>query len=156
MRVAILTANTDVYQEKEEDKAGAVIKQMVTEAGHQVVFQRALPIDQKVVSTVMQRMADDKLTDLILTTGGSGMAPGECVPEATMEIADRPVPGIGEAMRSHMASLTKRAMFNRSTAGIRGNVLIVNLPGKPGAVQEALKFLLPELKHAVETIQGEA
>jgi len=156
MRVAILTADTAVYKEEEEDKSGQVIKEMVEEAGCEVVFQRAVPTDRKVISTVMQRMVDNKLTDLILTTGGSGCAPTDCTPEATTDIIEKPVTGIPEAMRAHMAPMTKRAMFNRSTAGIRGDVLIVNLPGKPGAVREGLKFLLPEITHVVETIQGGA
>ena len=155
MRVAILTANTDIYREKEEDKAGKVIKKIVEEAGMQVVFMKALPTDRKVLSTIMQRMADNKLADLIITTGGAGCAPFDCTPEATMDIVERPVLGIPEAMRAHMATLTKRSMLNRSTAGIRGDVLIVNLPGKAGAVKECLEYLLPEIAHAVEVIKGE-
>lgn len=156
MRVAILTANTEVYKEREEDKSGAVIKKIMEEAGFEVVFMKALPTDRKVLSTVMERMSDGKLTDLILTTGGAGCAPTDCTPEATMDIVDRVVPGIPEAMRQHTMQLTKRSMLNRSTAGIRGDVLIVNLPGKAGAVKECLRYLLPELAHAVEVIKGEA
>lgn len=155
MRVAILTANTDVYKEREEDKSGAVIKQIVEEAGFEVIFMKALPTDRKVLSTVMQRMADNHLADLILTTGGAGCAPTDCTPEATLDIVERPVVGIPEAMRQHMMKLTKRSMLNRCAAGIRGDVLIVNLPGKAGAVKESLKYMLPELAHAVEVIKGE-
>ena len=156
MKVAILTANTNIYKELEEDKSGKVIKKIVEEAGLEVVFMKALPNDREVLSTIMQRMADGKLADLILTTGGAGCAPTDYTPEATLDIVDRVVPGIPEAMRAHTAQLTKRAMLNRSAAGIRGDVLIVNLPGKPGAVKECVKFLLPELVHAVNVIKGEA
>lgn len=155
MRIAILTANTEVYKEREEDKSGAVIKQIVEEAGFEVIFMKALPTDRKVLSTVMQRMADNHLADLILTTGGAGCAPTDCTPEATMDIVERPVPGIPEAMRQHTMQLTKRSMLNRSAAGIRGDVLIVNLPGKAGAVKECLRYMLPELAHAVTVIKGE-
>lgn len=72
-----------------------------------------------------------------------------------MDIIEKPIVGIPEAMRAYSMKLTKRAMLNRSVAGIRGEVLIVNLPGKPQAVREVLKYLLPELVHAVEVIQGE-
>lgn len=156
MRVAVLTASTSIYREQEEDKSGKVIKKMLEEAGLDVVFMKALPNDKEVLSTIMQRIADGNLADMILTTGGAGCAPTDCTPEATLEIVDRVVPGIPESMRAHTAQLTKRAMLNRSAAGIRGEVLIVNLPGKAGAVKECLKFLLPELVHAVNVIKGEA
>lgn len=155
MRVAILTANTAIYKEQEEDRAGQSIKKIVEKNGEQIVFMKAVPNDIKVLSTIMQRIADGKLADLILTTGGAGCGPEDCTPEATMEIIERPVLGIPEAMRSYMMSLTKRSMLNRCAAGIRGNVLIVNLPGKEGAVKAALDYLLPEITHAVEVIKGE-
>lgn len=155
MRVAILTANTAIYKEQEENKAGERVKKIIEKAGEQVIFIKALPNDKTVLSTVMQRMADGELADLIFTTGGSGCAPEDCTPEATMEVVDRLVPGIPEAMRAHMMTLTKRSMLNRCVAGIRGDVLIVNLPGKEGAVKEALDYMLPEILHAVEVIKGE-
>ena len=156
MKIAILTANTNIYREQEEDKSAKVIEKIVKEAGMEIVFMKALPNDREVLSTIMQRMADGKLADLILTTGGAGCGPDDWTPEATLDIIDRAVPGIPEAMRAHVAKLTKRSMLNRGVAGIRGDVLIVNLPGKAGAVKECLKFLLPELVHAVNVIKGEA
>ena len=133
MRVAVITASTPIYRGQEEDASGKVIRHILEEAGHDIVFQKALPCDKTVLSTVMQRMVDGELADLILTTGGAGCAAGDCMPEATMEIVDRPVPGIPEAMR--------------------GNVLIVNLPGKPGAAKHCLEYILPEITHAVKLIQ---
>lgn len=155
MKVAIITANTAIYKGNEEDASGKVIKHMLEKEEHEVVFAKALPSDRKVLSTVMQRMADAHLTDLILTTGGAGCALGDCTPEATIDISDRLVPGIPEAMRAHMMQLTKRAMLNRCVAGIRGDVLIVNLPGKAGAVKECLSYLLPEFVHTVDVLKGE-
>ena len=156
MRVAIITANTDIYRGREENESGEVIKKIVEEAGLEIVFMRALPTDRKVLSTVMQSMADNHLTDLILTTGGAGCGPMDCTPEATMDVVERPLLGIPEAMRAHTMKLTKRSMLNRAAAGIRQDVLIVNLPGKAGAVKESLRYLLPELVHAVNVIKGEA
>ena len=150
MKVAIITASTAVYKGEQEDASGKVIRKMVEEAGLDVVFMKALPTDKTVLSTVFQRMADGNLADLILTTGG----PEDCTPEATMEVVDRPLLGIPEGMRAHMLTLTKRAMLNRAAAGIRGNVVIVNLPGKAGAVKECLGYILPEVMHAVEVAQG--
>ena len=143
MKVAIITASTAVYKGEQEDASGKVIRKMVEEAGLDVVFMKALPTDKTVLSTVFQRMADGNLADLILTTGGAGCGPEDCTPEATMEVVDR-----------HMLTLTKRAMLNRAAAGIRGNVVIVNLPGKAGAVKECLGYILSEVMHAVEVAQG--
>ncbi len=154
MRVAIITASTAVYKEREENKSGEVIRKMVEEVEMDVVFMKALPNDRKVLSTVFQRMADNHLADLILTTGGAGCAPDDCTPEATMDVADRPVLGIPEGMRAHMLAVTKRTMLNRCAAGLRGDVLIVNLPGKAGAVKECLGYILPEVVHAVDVIHG--
>lgn len=154
MRVAIITANTEIYKGNEEDASGKVVKQIIEQAGHEVIFMKALPCDKKVLSSVMQRMSDAQLTDLILTTGGSGCAAGDCTPEATMEIVDRPILGIPEAMRAYTMKMTKRAMLNRSAAGIRGTVMIVNLPGKANAVKQCLEYLLPEITHAVELIKA--
>lgn len=155
MKVAIITANTDIYKERQENTSGEIIRDMVTEAGLEIVFLRALPRDRKVLTTVMQRMADNHLTDLILVTGGSGLSAGDCTPEATRDVIEREVPGIGEAIRAHAAELTKRAMLNRGIAGIRQDVLIVDLPGRPEAAREALHYLMPELVHAVKVIKGE-
>lgn len=156
MKVAIITASTAVYREQEENQSGEIIRQMAEKAGMDVVFMKALPNDRKVLSTVFQRMADNHLADLILTTGGAGCAPEDCTPEATMDVIDRPVVGIPEGMRAHMLSVTKRTMLNRSAAGIRGDMMIVNLPGKAGAVKICLEYILPEVIHAVEVIKGEA
>ena len=155
MKVAIITASTAVYREKEENQSGEGIRQMAEEADMEVVFMKALPNDRTVLSTVFQRMADNHLADLILTTGGAGCAPEDCTPEATMDVVDRPIVGIPEGMRAHMLAMTKRTMLNRSAAGIRGDVLIVNLPGKAGAVKECLSYILPEVIHAVSVIKGE-
>ena len=155
MKVSIITASTAVYRENEENTSGEVIRQMAEEAGLDVVFMKALPNDRKVLSTVFQRLIDNQLTDLVLTTGGAGCGPEDCTPEATMDVVERPGYGIAEGMRAHMLQLTKRAMLNRCTAGIRGDVLIVNLPGKAGAVKECLGYILPEIMHAVEVIKGE-
>ena len=156
MKVAIITANTDIYKGVKENESGEAVKLVAEEAGLEVVFMRALPLDREVLATVMKRLVDEKATDLILTTGGAGCKPEDCTPEATMDIVDRPVPGIPEAMRAHTMKLTRRSMLNRSAAGISKDVLIVNLPGKAQAVKESLRFLLPEIVHAVNIIKEEA
>lgn len=156
MKVAILTANTEVYREREEDKSGKMIRQIMKDADAQIVFAQAVPLDRKVLSTVMQRLADGNVADLVLTTGGAGCAPSDCTPEATLDVIEKQIVGIPEAMRAHMMELTKRSMLNRAVAGIRGRTMIVNLPGKAAAVKECLEYLLPELTHGVQVIKGEA
>ena len=116
---------------------------------------RLLPDEQTQIETVLKELSDEKEMDLILTTGGTGFSQRDCTPEATMDIVERPVPGIPEAMRAHTMKLTRRSMLNRSAAGICGETLIVNLPGKAQAVKESLRYLLPELVHAVKVIKGE-
>lgn len=155
MKVAILTANTKVYRGQDTDESGQVLEELIEDAGLEVVFRRALPVDREVLESVLASIADDEMADLILTTGGAGCNPGDCTPEATTAVIERPVPGIPEALRANAMQLTKRAMLNRGTAGIRGRVLIVNLPGKPHGARESLKYLLPELVRAVEVIQKE-
>ena len=156
MRVAIITASTDVYRGTTENESGEAIMEMMEEAGFEIVFMRALPNDREVLSRIMASLADTFVTDLVLTTVGAGCGPFDCMPEATTDIIEKPILGIPEAMRAHTMKMTKRAMLNRSVAGIRKEVLIVNLPGKAQAVRETLKYLIPELVHAVEVIQGEA
>jgi molybdenum cofactor synthesis domain len=153
MRVAIITADTEIYRGNAEDRSGEAVKEIMEEAGFEVVFMRALPNDREVLSTVMLRLAENGLTDLVLTTGGAGCGASDCTPEATMDVIEKPIVGIPEAMRAYTLQMTKRAMLNRSVAGISKNVLLVNLPGKVQAVRETLKYLLPELIHALEVIQ---
>ena len=117
---------------------------------------RALPLDREVLSAIMKRLADGKAADLILTTGGAGCNPDDCTPEATMDIVERPVPGIPEAIRAYSMTITKRAMLSRATAGIRKKTLIINLPGSPKAVKESLEYIIGALGHGIEIMTGEA
>ena len=156
MKVAIITANTDIYKGTKANESGEAVKLVAEEAGLEVVFMRALPLDREVLSAIMKRLADGKAADLILTTGGAGCNPDDCTPEATMDLVERPVPGIPEAIRAYSMTITKRAMLSRATAGIRGKTLIVNLPGSPKAVRESLEYIIDTLAHGLEILSGEA
>ena len=92
--------------------------------------------------------------DIIFTTGGTGLSPRDVTPEATLEVIDRVIPGIPEAMRAGGLIKTKRAMLSRAVAGVRGNTLIVNLPGSPKAIKEGLGIIIDVIPHAVEKIKG--
>ena len=155
-RVAIITSSDSGYAGQREDKSGPVIAQLVTDAGYQVVHTVLLPDERAMLSAEMARIADEDIADLILTTGGTGFSPRDCMPEATADIIQRSVPGIPEAMRYLSLQITPRAMLSRASAGIRAGTLIVNLPGSPKAVTECLEYILPAMGHGLEILRGDA
>jgi len=155
-RVAIITASDTGYLGQRKDLSGPVIQEIVEASGYEVVHYIMLPDDQDMLSEEMKRIADSKVADLIVTTGGTGFSKRDCMPEATIAITERSVPGIPEAIRAYSMQFTKRAMLSRATAGIRKNTLIVNLPGSPKAVRESLEFIISELSHGLEILSGEA
>ena len=129
---------------------------MLKQVGFETKFMKVLPDDKMILSQVMKKLADNDLVDLILTSGGTGFAKDDCTPEATLEILDREIRGIPEAMRAYTMRFTKRTMLTRSVAGIRKNTIIVNLPGSPKGASECLEYVLPELVHGVEVLTGKA
>ncbi len=155
-RVAIITSSDAGYRKEREDLSGPAIRKIVEANGFQVVSAVILPDEKKMLSDEMSRIADEHLADLILTTGGTGFSPRDCIPEATAEVVQRLVPGIPEAMRAYSAQFTKRAMLSRSAAGIRESTLIVNLPGSPKAVRECLEYVISELGHGLDILTGAA
>ena len=156
MRAAIITSSDSGYAGKREDVSGPVIAEMVREAGYEVVWQKVLPDDQAMLEEAMKEICDEGKADLLLTTGGTGFSPRDVMPEATLAVAERMVPGIPEAMRAYSMTITKRAMLSRATAGIRKKTLIVNLPGSPKAVKESLEYIIDPLAHGIEIMTGEA
>ena len=156
MKVAVITSSDSGYKGERQDLSGPLIQEMVTEAGYVVEKALLLPDDRQMLKEAMTRIADNEEACLILTTGGTGFSQRDCMPEATMDVVERPVPGIPEAIRAYSMTITKRAMLSRAAAGIRKNTLIINLPGSPKAVRESLEYILPELKHGLEILLGEA
>lgn len=156
MRVAVITLSDSSWAGKHEDKSGPVICERVEQEGWQVVHTRLLPDDRAMLADELRRICDEDQADLILTTGGTGFAPTDVTPEATMDVVERPTPGIPEAMRYYSLQITPRAMLSRAAAGIRGRTLIVNLPGSPKAVQECMEAILPALNHGLEILRGSA
>ena len=114
-----------------------------------------VPDDFETIVATLTAWADGDVADLILTTGGTGVSPRDVTPEATMKVADRLIPGIGELMRTKSLEKTPMASLSRAVAGIRGRALIINLPGSPKGARENLEAVWPVIGHAVEKIQGD-
>ncbi len=155
MRVAILVSSDSGYAGEREDLSGPEIKRIVEENGAEVVSVAILPDERIKLSQYMQDIADNNRADLILTSGGTGFSERDVMPEATMDIVEKVVPGIPEAMRAYSMQLTKRAMLSRAACGILKKTLIVNLPGSPKAVRECLEYIFPELEHGIGILSGQ-
>lgn len=156
MRAAILTSSDSGYAGRREDLSGPAIRKILEQNGYEVVHTILLPDDRKMLAEEMTRIADEHVAELLLTTGGTGFSPRDCMPEATMDVAERLVPGIPEAIRAYSMTITPRAMLSRAAACIRKSTLIINLPGSPKAVRESLEYIMPSLQHGLEILTGEA
>ena len=154
LRIAILTSSDTRAAGAAEDTSGKALQSLAEGRGWTVVAYEVVPDELDVIGRTLVRMADEDGADVILTTGGTGIGPRDVCPEATLAIADREVPGIGEAIRSMSRAITDRAMLSRGTAGQRGSTLIVNLPGSEKAVRESFAFVGGVLEHAVEMMAG--
>jgi molybdopterin adenylyltransferase len=153
--VGVLTVSDKGSRGERVDESSKVIQQCLASLGVQNTNYEIVPDERESISDKLKEWADEGV-DLILTTGGTGLAPRDVTPEATLDIVDRIVPGFGEAMRAQSLEYTPLAMLSRAVAGIRGRTLIINLPGSPKAVKECLGAILPALPHALETVRGQA
>jgi molybdopterin adenylyltransferase len=152
--VAVLTMSDKGSRGEREDLSGPLIEGMLKEIGAEVKYYEILP-DEK--GPIKEKLIEySRKVDLILTTGGTGLSPRDVTPEATLEVIDRQVPGIAEAMRAEGLEKTRRAMLSRAVAGVKGNSLIINLPGSPKAVRENLAVILDVIPHAIEKIKGDS
>lgn len=154
MRVGILTLSDT--RTAADDESGRVVREVIgTIAGAAVVEAGVLPDERAAIEAALIRLADEVGCDLVLTTGGTGVAPRDVTPEATLAVCDRLVPGLAEAMRAASLAKTPMAMISRAVAGMRGPTLIVNLPGSPKGARECLETILPALPHAVALACGD-
>jgi len=151
--VAVLTLSDKGSKGEREDLSGPLIRDMLKSIDAEVRFYDVLPDEKKLIKEKIIEYAEK--VDLILTTGGTGLSPRDVTPDATLEVIDRQVSGIAEAMRSEGYKKTKRAMLSRAVAGVRGRTLIINLPGSPKAVKENLEVIIDALPHATEKIKGD-
>lgn len=156
IRAAVVTVSDKGYAGTREDASGPVLRDLLRELGAEVGEPVIVPDEQPQIEETLCALADGGAVDLILTTGGTGLAPRDRTPEATLAVVDRLAPGFGEAMRAASMAITSRAMLSRATAGTRGRALIINMPGSPKACREHFAVIAPALEHAVETLRGEA
>jgi len=155
-RAAVITLSDKGAAGEREDKSGPLIKHMLEEAGFLIEQEALLPDDRKQLEDALIDYSDRRQVDLIITTGGTGFSRRDITPEATQAVADRIAPGIAEAIRAHSIKITGRAMLSRGVSVIRGNTLIINLPGSPKAVSESMEYVLPHLAHGIEILRGDA
>lgn len=155
-QAAIITASDKGAKGEREDVSGQVIREILEANDYEIAHQVILPDERAKLADEMRRLCDETKVDLILTTGGTGFSPRDWTPEATLDVVERLVPGIPEAMRFASLQITKRAMLSRAVAGIRKQTLIINLPGSPKAVRENLEYVIGELAHGLEILRGEA
>ena len=155
-KTAVLTLSDKGAAGEREDKSGPLIRQIIEKENYLVIDQRVLPDEQKTIEETLIHLCDRLKVDLILTTGGTGFSLRDRTPEATMAVADRMAPGIAEAIRAYSMQITNRAMLSRGVSALRGQTLIINLPGSPKAVKESLDCILPALPHGLEILKGSA
>jgi molybdopterin adenylyltransferase len=153
VRCGVLTASERVSRGAGKNESGEYLARTLTALGADVVAHVTVPDDLETIARTLSDMADTLGVNVVLTTGGSGVAPRDVTPEATLRVIERQVPGIPEAARIATASQSPLAMLSRAVAGIRGRTLIINLPGSPRGVREWLNVVLPVLPHAVELLQ---
>ncbi len=152
LRFGILTVSDRSARRERPDLSGPALVELVTSQGWKVERTAILADDLVALRETLSAWADGTDLDVILTTGGTGFAPRDVTPEATRLVIEREAPGLVEAMRFASLKVTPHAMLSRALAGIRGKVLIVNLPGSPKGAVENLQVILPVLPHAVELL----
>ncbi|REE68722.1 molybdenum cofactor synthesis domain-containing protein [Paenibacillus taihuensis] len=154
-KVALLTASDKGSRGEREDTSAQVIRELVEEElSGEIVDYRIVPDEQDEIMAALIEMTDYFQADLVITTGGTGLAPRDLTPEATLKVIDREVPGLAEAMRIGAMQRTRRAMLSRGVCGIRGRSLIINLPGSPKGVHENLMAIMDQIPHALNILSG--
>ncbi len=155
IKVGILTISDKGSKGEREDLSGKVIEEVVKKINGEVKYYQIIPDEKNIIQEELIKAVDKLHLDLILTTGGTGLAKRDVTPDATLEVIEKEVPGISEIIRSESFKKTDRAILSRGVAGIRKESLIINLPGSPKGVRESLKIILEALPHGIEILKGQ-
>ena len=155
-KAAVITVSDKGARGERVDESGPAAKEMLEEAGYEVVETLIIPDEPEELKTELIRLADEVRADLVVTSGGTGFSMRDQTPEATLAVADRLAPGIAEAIRYQSMAVTYRAMLSRGVSVIRRQTVIVNLPGSPKAVRESLGYILDSLDHGIRILRGSA
>ncbi len=156
IKVGILTISDKGSRGEREDLSGKVIEEVVKKIKGEVKYYQIIPDEKDIIQEELIKVVDELHLDLILTTGGTGLAKRDVTPDATLAIIEKEVPGISEIIRSESFKKTNRAILSRGVAGIRKESLIINLPGSPKGVRESLEIILEALPHGIEILTGQA
>lgn len=154
IRAAVITVSDACSRGEREDASGEALAQLLRDIGAEIVETRIVSDDLEPLSELLRTLADRPDVNLIVTTGGTGFAPRDNTPEATLAVIERAAPGLAEAMRMQTLKQTPMAMISRGVCGIRNGTLIINLPGSPKGVRESLTVIKPVLNHAITLLSG--
>ncbi len=155
IRAIVVTVSDACSRGEREDASGEALVELLQGVGAAIVEKKIVPDDLEPLTDLLRTSADRDDVNLIITTGGTGVAPRDNTPEATLAVIQREAPGIAEAMRMQTLSKTPMAMISRGVCGIRSGALIINLPGSPKGVRESFAVIAPVLSHAIALLAGE-